>query len=279
MRIKEALRWGRQHLGEAPTATGDARLLLQHVLQVGRTYLVTHDRQHLNQEQEKAFRELVARARQGIPVPYLVGESPFFGLDFLVTPDVLIPRPETELLVENALDWAQAHQVHTAADIGTGSGCIAITLARNLPQVQMAAVDRSAAALTVARTNAERHGVTERITFYEGDLLGPLTFTPDLIIANLPYISDQEWTTVADGVKLYEPAGALRAGPDGLDAIRSLLQQAAALQPPAGALFLEIGWRQGETAQTLARSLFPEAEIGIRPDYAGHDRMLVIETR
>lgn len=279
MRIKEATRWGRQQLGDAPTTAGDVRLLLQHVLQVDRSYLVAHDQKKLTAQQENRFRQLLARAEQGEPVPYLVGESPFYGLDFLVTPDVLIPRPETELLVEAAVRWARGHDVMQVVDVGTGSGCIAVTLARQLPQAEVAGIDHSTAALAVAHQNAARHGVSDRVSFHQGSFLDPLPFTPELIVANLPYISDEEWTALDDGVKSYEPAGALRGGADGLALIRSLLQEAARQEPPAAALFLEIGWRQGQAAQVLARSIFPEARIDVQLDYAGHDRILVIETR
>lgn len=277
MKVKDALRWGQQQLGAAPTAAGDVRLLLQSVLQVERAYLVAHDKEMLTAAQEERFRQLLARARRGEPVPYLVGTCPFYGLDFLVTPDVLIPRPETELLVETALTWAKREQVTRAVDVGTGSGCIAVTLARHLPQVEIAAVDLSAEALAVARQNASRHDVSDRVTFYQGSLLEPVPFAPELIVANLPYVSDEEWTTLDDGVKLYEPVGALRGGPDGLALIEALMQQAAAKRPTAGALFLETGWRQGRAAAAVARSIFPEATIEVRPDYAGHDRILVIE--
>lgn len=278
MRVRDALRWGRQQLGTAPTTAGDVRLLLQHVLAVERAYLIAHDDEILSGEQEARFRQLLARASAGEPVPHLVGESPFFGLDFMVTPDVLIPRPETELLVEAALTWARNANVLRVVDVGTGSGCIAVTLARHLPVAEIAAVDRSEQALAVARQNAERHGVAGRVTFYQGSLVEPVPFAPELIVANLPYISDEEWTTLDDGVKSYEPAGALRGGPDGLVVIQALLEEAAAKVTPAGALFLEIGWRQGEAASALARSIFPEARVRVRPDYAGHDRILMVET-
>lgn len=278
MRVKDALRWGRRQLGSAPTAAGDARLLLQHVLEAKRTYLVAHDDERLTAEQASRYRRLLARASAGEPVPHLVGECPFFGRDFLVTADVLIPRPETELLVEAALTWAENKKVQRVADVGTGSGCIAVTVARELPDVEIVAVDPSAEALAVARENAIRHGVRGRITFYQGSLLEPVSSTPDLVVANLPYISDEEWTALDDGVKSFEPAGALRGGPDGLALIKALLQQAAAKTPPPRALFLEIGWRQGERAGALARAILPEAKVDVGPDYAGHDRILRIET-
>ena len=278
MTIREALQWARQELSDSPTAAGDARLLLQHTLQVGRSHLVAHGEEALPAGRERAFRRLVTRARGSEPIPYITGEAPFYGLDFEVTTAVLIPRPETELLVQAAIEWGEAHGATTVADVGTGSGCIAVTLARHLPDARIAATEISPEALAVAQRNAERHGVAERIDFRRGSLLEPVDGDLDLIVANLPYVSDAEWTTLADGVKWYEPAGALRGGADGLALIRQLLEQARSRCQAGGALFLEIGWRQGKKAVTLARTIFPQARVDVLPDHAGHDRILVIES-
>lgn len=278
MTIEEALRWGRRRLATSPTPHQDARLLLQDVLGVAHAYLAGHPEQPLTSEQEEKFREWVRRAAEQEPVPYIIGEADFYGLRFIVTPAVLIPRPETELLVEAALDWAKSHAVQEIVDVGTGCGCIAITLARHLPHAQIAATDVSAKALEIARQNALRHQVAERVDFYQGSLLQPLQKSVDLLVANLPYVSDEEWTSLDDAIKWYEPAGALRGGPDGLDLIRRLLQQARTRLKTGGAIFLEIGWRQGRAAQELARSIFPTAQTSVRSDYAGHDRLIIIET-
>jgi release factor glutamine methyltransferase len=191
---------------------------------------------------------------------------------------VLIPRPETELLVEAALAWAGEHNPGRIVDAGTGSGCIAVTLARHLPQATIIAGDVSAAALALARRNAERHDVAARIDFFQGSLLQPLAAGLALIVANLPYVSDAEWTTLDDAVKWYEPAGALRGGQGGLDLIGELLHEARPRLAAGGAIFLEIGWRQGAAARQLAQSVFPTAAITIQTDYAGHDRIVRIET-
>jgi release factor glutamine methyltransferase len=277
MTIAEALAWAARQLAASPTATVDARLLLQHVLQRPRSYLIAHGDEPLAPEQLAALAALVERASQHEPVPYLTGSAPFYGLDFTVTPAVLIPRPETELLVEAALNWARARSAPCVVDVGTGSGCIAITVARHLPDATVIATDISPAALDVARQNATRHGVAERISFRLGPLLQPLVETPDLIAANLPYIGDDEWTELHGGVKWYEPAVALRGGPSGLELVERLLQQARSRLAPGGALFLEIGWRQGAAAQRLAQEQFPRAHIELLADYAGHERILVIK--
>jgi release factor glutamine methyltransferase len=157
---------------------------------------------------------------------------------------VLIPRPETEQLVEMVLDWAGERGAVQIVDVGTGSGCIAVTLAHHLPQASVTAVDLSPAALAVAQENAHRL-TGQPITFLEGSLLSPVAHKVDLIVANLPYIADGEWTMLDDGVKLHEPALALRGGADGLMYIGSLLRQAGDRLNPGGAVFLEIGWQQG----------------------------------
>jgi release factor glutamine methyltransferase len=277
MTIADALDWAARELASAPTAAADARLLLQHVLQRPRSYLISHDEELLDAEQRAHFESLVSRARQQEPVPYLTGSAPFYGREFAVTPDVLIPRPETELLVEAALQWARPRPDACIVDVGTGSGCIAVTLARQLENATVIATDVSPAALDIARRNAARHGVAPRIHFREGSLLDPVPETPDLLVSNLPYIGDDEWTELDGGVKWYEPAVALRGGPTGLELVGRLLQQARLRLRRGGALFLEIGWRQGTAAQQLAREQFPQAQIELLKDYAGHDRILVVK--
>jgi release factor glutamine methyltransferase len=279
MTIREALQWARGRLQGSPTPHVDARLLLQYVLQVAQPYLAAHPELSLTHVQMEQFRNLVSRAEKSEPIPYITGETVFYGLDFLVTPDVLIPRPETEHLVQTARDWAASHRVRRIVDVGTGSGCIAVALAHHLPAVEVLAVDVSSAALEVARHNVRRHGLEKRIRLLQGTLLEKVEQSIDLVAANLPYISDAEWTVLDDGVKWYEPAGALRGGPDGLDFIRRLLQQARPLLRPSGAIFLEIGWRQGKSAMQLAQTFYPTARVTLKQDYAGHDRLVIIETR
>ncbi|MBN2470822.1 MAG: peptide chain release factor N(5)-glutamine methyltransferase [Anaerolineae bacterium] len=258
----------------------DARLLLEHVLGVGRAALVAHPERALSPEAYARFMALVNRAAQGEPVPYLTGRRAFFRHDFLVTPDVLIPRPETEHLVEAALAWAGAHSLRgaglTLVDVGTGSGAIAVSLAAALPGAVVYALDVSPAALAVARQNAQAAGVEGAIRFGQGDLLAglPEDVRPDLVAANLPYIPSVELAGL-DVVK-YEPRLALDGGPDGLDMIRALLEQAAPRLAKEGCLLLEIGAGQGAAVAGLCAQAFPGALVRVINDYAGHDRVVEV---
>lgn len=282
MNIEEALVFGRRQLAALADPAVDARLLLQHVLRVEHASLIAHAADLLSEEQETGYRAMVARAARREPIPYIIGEAPFFGRMFYVNYSVLIPRPETELLVEAALALlgqrpAGAPPPHIV-DAGTGSGCMAITLALALPEASIEATDISAAALDVARQNAARHQVADRVQFHLGSLLSPTRGRPDLVVANLPYVADPEWTGLADGVKWYEPPLALRGGPDGLEIIRQLLEQAERRLAPGGALCLEIGWQQGPAAARLGQEHFPEAQVTVRADYSGLDRIVTIQT-
>jgi release factor glutamine methyltransferase len=274
--IREALVFGRQQLAVTSDPSLNARLLLEFVLGKPHVYLAAHREVPLTADEEKEYRRLIERAGQQEPIPYLSGQAHFFGRPFHVTPAVLIPRPETEQLVELALRWAAVRPNLRVVDVGTGSGCIAVTLALALPEAHIEATDLSEPALNVARQNAARYVTPGRIRFHQGHLLEPVSGRPDLIIANLPYISDAEWTGLADGVKSYEPVTALRGGPSGLDLIHQLLQQAVEKLSPNGAVFLEIGWKQGQMVHHLAQSMFPAARIELLADYAGNDRIISI---
>ena len=180
-------------------------------------------------------------------------------------------------MVELALAWAKGKTGLLVCDVGTGSGCVAVSLAFHLPQAIVKAVDISAEALSLARKNAARHA-PHRIQFYQGNLLEPLPVQVDLIVANLPYIARHEWTLVDDAVKWYEPTIALEGGASGLDLISEMLKQSSSRLRPQGAIFLEIGWRQGLAVQQLAQRCFPAADITVVADYAGHDRIVSIYT-
>lgn len=273
--IGNALRLGRARLSRSPSAALDARLLLAHVLRRDHAYLVAHDDEPLGAEAAAGYERLLARAAADEPIPYLIGHAPFMGLDFLVSPAVLIPRPETEQLVETAVAWGQDRGPIRIVDVGTGSGGIAVSLARGLPAAEVIAVDVSAGALTVAATNAARHA-PGRIGLAQADLLSALAPGFDLIAANLPYIAGHEWPTLPIGVKSYEPRVALWGGPDGLSLIRALLPQAAERLRPGGLVLLEIGWQQGAAVASLARKSFPEAEVRVLSDFAGHDRIVMV---
>jgi release factor glutamine methyltransferase len=279
MNIRAALDYGRSQLtAHSPTPRLDARLLLEHLLDVPHSYLIVHQDQELTPKQEDSYRQLITRARQEEPIPYIIGQAPFFDFDLHVAPGVLIPRPETEQLVELAVAWAkeeQAEKALKAVDVGTGSGCIAIALARFLPDLQVTAVDISPEALAIAQQNGARLA-PGHVQFQQSDLLQAIDTPVDLIVANLPYVTSGEWQVLADGVKLHEPALALDGGEDGLDLIRQLLQQTTTRLRTNGAIFLEIGWQQGKTVQQLAQSYFPEANITVLPDFAGHERIVKI---
>lgn len=279
MTIKQLLAMGEKVLADRYGFGPEARILLAHLLGVGHSYLLAHGDEEVAAAPHTTYLTYLQRAQQGEPIPYIVGTAPFFDLHLKVTPAVLIPRPETEQLVELAGRWARQQprpDLHLV-DVGTGSGCIAITLARKLPQAHITAIDISSPALAVAQENARTYAVDQRIRFYEGDLLTPLSQPAHLIIANLPYITDGEWTQLDDGVKSYEPALALRGGKDGLTLIRTLLEQAKTRLLPGGGIFLEIGWQQGAAATRLAQQLFPQAVGQCLPDYAGHDRFIYIQ--
>ncbi|GAB4520574.1 MAG: peptide chain release factor N(5)-glutamine methyltransferase [Anaerolineales bacterium] len=254
------------------TARLDAQVLLAHILQVPRTWVLIHPEAHLSAAQSAHLHTALQRLRAGEPLPYVLGEWEFYGRTFHLTPEVLIPRPETEHLVEAALEWLDAHPAaRRLADVGTGSGCIAVTLAAERPALQVTALDISAAVLRVARRNACRHAAGVR--FIQADLLAPLApHACDLICANLPYIP----TATLHGLEVYgkEPTLALDGGPDGLDLIRRLLTQAESRLASEGALLLEIEATQGESAPRAARGIFPNAHVDVLPDLAGRPRLL-----
>ena len=210
---------------------------------------------------------------------YIVGHKEFFGLDFTVSPEVLIPRPETELLVEEAIQMLTGKENPTIADVGTGSGCIAIALACHIPGAVIDAIDISPPALDVARQNAARHHVANRINFSTGYLLTPLKNPVDLIISNPPYVNREYLyaSTTMPEVGQFEPKIALNGGNAGLDVIQVLLAQSQEKLVSGGALLVEIGYDQGERVLNLARMYFPQARRAVKPDLAGFDRILIIQ--
>ncbi len=255
----------------------DADLLLTHVLGTNRALLLAHLDRPLSPEQQARFHKLVARRADREPLAYLLGHREFYGLDFLVDPRVLIPRPETEHLVEEALRLAaRLPPSLRLADVGTGSGAIAVALAVHLPQATVYALDASAEALAMAAANAQRHGVSGRVRCLAGDLLTPLPEAVHLIVANLPYVARDEWAALAPEIREHEPRQALDGGPDGLNLIRRLLATAPSHLCPGGAVLLEIGAGQGAAVIALARRHFPQAAVRLLPDYAGLDRVVVV---
>ncbi len=287
--IKSALEYGTRRLAhrEKTGALLDAQVLLAHVLQADRTILYTYPERPLTSEQEQQFHTLLERREGGEPIAYLIGHKEFYGLDFLVDKRVLIPRPETELVVETALrlihGMLDIGRVPVVADIGTGSGAIPIALAVQEPHLHyLYATDVSSEALDVARMNSQRHGVEHRMRLLQGDLLAPLPEPIDLLIANLPYVGTTEMDQLARDVRAYEPHLALFSGPYGLDLLNRLLieaRQSGILHVGAGlapALVLEIGYQQREPLTALIYELWPRASVIVTQDYAGWDRVLQI---
>ncbi|MFL5624966.1 MAG: peptide chain release factor N(5)-glutamine methyltransferase [Ktedonobacteraceae bacterium] len=284
--VKDALEQGTAALtdaGQTPKPRLDAQVLLSYLLGVERTALYTYPERLLTTEQEQQFFQLIERRKLGEPIAYLTGHKEFFGLDFLVDRRVLIPRPETELLVEAALsiirDRLANGRVPVVADIGTGSGIIPITLAVQEPRLPyLYATDISNDALAVARLNCQRHAVEQRVRLLHGDLLAPLPEPVDLLTANLPYVGTEEIEVLAPDVHAYEPHLALFSGPQGLDLLRRFFteaQQFGKLKTGAEML-LEIGYQQQEPLRRLLSELWPQATVTFTKDYAGWDRLLRI---
>ena len=236
------------------TAIRDAELLLLHTLQIPRVTLIAHPDEELNANQRTAYEDSIARRLHHEPIQYITGQQEFYGLTLKVTPAVLIPRPETEHLVEAVLKLLPANEPLKIADIGTGSGAIAIALAAHLPQAAITALDISAEALAIATANAHEHKVVDRIRFLQSDLLSalnPEAETFDAIVSNPPYVAEADRETLHPQVRDHEPATALFAGKTGLDIYRRLVPQAYSALKPNGLLALEIGHDQQDGVASL----------------------------
>lgn len=264
----------------------DAAVLLAHVLGVTKTWVYAHPTRQLTEAEIGRYEALVRRRMRNEPVAYLVGHKSFYGLDITVDPRVLIPRPETEMLVERALaeiQWVlQDGRRPVVADIGTGSGAIAVAIACNAREATVYAVDISDAALAVAEQNIWRYGLVEQVHLLPGHLLEALPEPADVILANLPYVATDALAKLPPQVRDYEPLLALDGGPDGLRVIATLLGQLATPKGrgklrPGGRVYLEIGSDQGDALRALARELLPGASVEIQVDYAALDRVAVIE--
>jgi len=259
----------------------DASVLVAHIINKPRTWVIAHPELTLTPDQQKQLDDSLARLEQGEAFPYVLGHWEFFGLDFDVTPDVLIPRPETELLVEKAIAWLQESPVRrTIADVGTGSGAIALSIAVKIPNAHVLATDISHQALGIARRNAIKFDVGNRVDFLQCDLL-PQHIDPlpteshfDLICANLPYIP----TETLHNLPIFgrEPTIALDGGPDGLEPIRRLLHIGPEWLAPNGMMLLEIEATRGIQALNLACDMFSDATIHLHQDLTGRDRLLEI---
>lgn len=258
----------------------EAEILLKHVLGMNRAGLYANSRQELLPAQAIAFSNLTQRRTSHEPTAYITGHKEFFGIDFNVSQDTLIPRPDTELLVEKAIEIANSAFPKSCliADIGTGCGAIAIALALHLPQAKIYATDISAAALELAKSNCRKHKVSHRVRLLLGNMLEPLPEPMHLIIANLPYISDPELPKLPPEISMFEPQVALAGGKDGLRQIEKLLFQASSKLSNGGAVLLEVGYDQGPSVKDLALKCFPAAKVSVLTDLSGLDRVVTIFT-
>ena len=272
-------------------ASLEAEVLTRHVIGIDRAVFYAHPDRIITDHENQQLAILVSRRCQHEPLPYLLGGWEFYGLDFIVSPSVLIPRPETEILVEQALLFAQSsatkkHGLTTTTDethqfrildVGTGSGCIAIALAKHLPQASIIATDISTEALVVSRQNVEKHNLQTQVRLIECNLITARSGTFDLIVSNPPYIPEAEVPSLQQEVSCYEPIIALAGGSDGLGIIKRLLKQAAHITAPDGAIMVEFNPPQRAALISIARSILPDATCKVVKDLAGLDRLLVVE--
>lgn len=285
MTIGQALLWATKNLKKSSKRDGgsalDAEVLLSFASGKRREALLTHPEKYLTARQFAKFKNLIARRRRHEPIAYIIGKKGFFGLKFKVNPSVLIPRPETELLVEEAIKSYKLKAVSykLILDIGTGSGAIAVTLARNLPSAKIIATDVSAKALKIAKQNAKNNGVGKRIKFVKTSLLPNLkahSLRPTaLIVANLPYLPARVWQKAMPDVKKFEPKGALLGGADGLDLIKKLLQEIKS-ENIKGTVLLEIDPSQKTKLPKIIKTIFPTALVETKKDLAGLFRIVKI---
>ncbi len=267
---------------EQDDARFEAEVLLRHVLGITRASFLARLDEFVPTDVAVRAVGLLERRLKREPLAYIIGYRQFYGLDFVVNRHVFIPRPETEGVVERcialATSWTESRPpLHPViADVGVGPGCIAVSVAVHLLQGRLVATDISTPALAVARENARRHGVSERITFLYGDLLSPLQEKVDIIVSNLPYIRSDAIADLQPEISLWEPRAAFDGGADGLTIIRRLLAQVAAYLKPGGAVLLEIGHGQGEEVRRLARSAVPGAVVQVEQDLAGLERYVTV---
>lgn len=275
MTLKDALTSAIQHLDA--THVGSPRLnaetLLMFTLACNRAYLYAHPEQDLNAEEESRYFEVINERAGGKPAQYITGHQEFWGLDFIVTPAVLIPRPETEHVVETVLELARANPLCRLVDVGTGSGCIALALAKELPLAEVQAVDISPAALDVAQANAARLELDSRVRFHQGDLLSSFSPTAqfDFVVSNPPYVGLAEPEKVQRQVREFEPQVAVFSGETGLEVYQRLIPQARSRLRPEGWLVMEIGYSIESQVREMLEGW---ADIRITPDLQGIPRVI-----
>jgi release factor glutamine methyltransferase len=268
-----------------PDARVDAELLLCHALGRNRAWLITHIHEVLDNKSCALFESAVNRRAKREPLQHIIGRQEFWGLEFRVTPDVLIPRPETELIIESSLALIKDRSMpQRIVDLCTGSGCIAISLAKELPQALVFATDASSKALVIARENAREHGVADRIRFFVGDLLGPLEELDirgrvDIIVSNPPYVSAGEFSALQAEVRDFEPEMALIAGPVGTEFHQRIISAAPSYLNKRGALIMEMGIDQAKMLARLMEESGQYGQCSIRKDLAGIERVIVAQKK
>ena len=277
MQLRDWLRQGEARLQAGPhpeRARLDAETILLHLIGKDRAWLLTHSGEEFGGCKSIGYSQLIERRASGEPLQYITGECEFFGLPFRVNREVLIPRPETEHLVEKVLELAADFTRPRIVDVGTGSGAIAVALAHTLPAAQITAIDLSSAALQVAKENAERNGVADRLRFLEGDLLAPVAGEQfEFVVSNPPYVASGDHETLSVEVRDHEPELALYAGSHGLDIYRRLTPAAYNAVAPGGFALFEIGYGQAEAIAQLLRAAGFE-DIQLTKDLQGIDRVI-----
>jgi len=281
--IQKLLKWVTEYLAakgiESPRLS--AELLLSHVLELKRIELYTQFNKQVSQHQLDKLHDLVKRAGLNEPIAYLTGKTEFYSLELEITADCMIPRPETELLVQRAIEYLRTRSgVQYVCDLCTGSGCIAVAIAKNYPDARVIATDISAAALEVAARNVEKHRLNERVRLLCGDLFEPIIKQLDvnqfdLIVCNPPYVSTAEYEKLDKNVKDYEPEFALLAGADGMDVYRKIFEKVDGFLRPGTALMLEIGYAQGPAVKEMLEQTGAFAEIKIEKDFHDNDRIVI----
>lgn len=281
--IDALLAWARQVLdrAEIENAAQESRWLVGHALGLEPHHLVSQTEQPVSPEKKTQAESLVSRRAAREPLQYILGTQEFCGLEFHVSPAVLIPRPETEVLLQEALRAVDLNRNSVLVDVGTGSGCVAVTLATIVQRARILAVDRSPEALAAAKANAERLTVADRIEFIEGDLLSPLrdrglTGQVDVIVSNPPYIAESDWAGLQPEVRDFEPRSALVSGPTGTEFHERLLCDSKEYLAPGGSLVMEIGQGQRPAVQKMAEQLGGYTPVEIAKDGAGIERIVIV---
>ncbi|MFI5088280.1 MAG: peptide chain release factor N(5)-glutamine methyltransferase [Terriglobales bacterium] len=274
MQLRDALRSAITLLEENRVGSPrmNAEVLLMFVLGCDRAYLYAHPEHELSPDEQNRYDDALEQRARGVPAQYITGHQEFWGLDFIVGPAVLIPRPETEHLVEAVLELCETIERPRIVDVGTGSGCVALALASELPHAEIHATEISSDALEVARANAARLLLTDRVTFHSTDLLHGIAGPFDIVASNPPYVGENEFDKVQLEVRKFEPRCAVFAGPDGMDVIRRLAPQARAALKPGGFLAMEIGYSQEAAVRAVLRDW---QDVRAVPDLQGIPRVIV----